>query len=204
MPHAHITFDEAELAMDRLLGIRTTGRDESHASLDNNPYEPTPYGVLERLANSGYLRKGNLLVDYGCGKGRVGLFLSYQTRCQSLGVEWDQWLYEAAVRNQQHAVSGRRAQFVRDDACTFVPPAHADRFYFFNPFSAEIFTQALAHINDALTPASPGALVLLYYPDDTYRAVLEVTWNLREVIDCRDLFDGCDPRERIEIWEQRR
>ena len=48
------------------------------------------------------------------------------------------------------------------------------------------------------------ALVLLYYPDDTYRAVLEVTWNLREVIDCRDLFDGCDPRERIEIWEQRR
>ncbi len=33
---------DPELEMDALLGIRTTGRDESHADQDNNPYEPTP------------------------------------------------------------------------------------------------------------------------------------------------------------------
>lgn len=81
--------EDAELAMDALLGIRTTGRDESHADQDNNPYEPTPYPVLERLANSGLVGKRNLLVDYGCGKGRVGFYLSYQARCRTLGVERD-------------------------------------------------------------------------------------------------------------------
>ena len=61
--------DASELRMDALLGIRTTGRDESHADQDNNPDEPTPYAVLERLANSGLVGKRNVLVDYGCGKG---------------------------------------------------------------------------------------------------------------------------------------
>ena len=61
---------------DRLLQIRTSGRDDSHADQYRYPYEPTPYCVLERLADSGYLRKGNTLLDYGCGKGRVEFFLS--------------------------------------------------------------------------------------------------------------------------------
>ena len=37
------------------------------------PYEPTPYSVLERLANAGYIRKGNIPLDYGCGKGKSRL-----------------------------------------------------------------------------------------------------------------------------------
>ena len=64
---------------DRLLHIRTTGRDDSHSDQYRYPCEPTPYTVLERLANSGYIRKGNTLLDYGCGKGRVDFFLSWQT-----------------------------------------------------------------------------------------------------------------------------
>lgn len=51
--------------------------DDSHADQYRYPYEPTPYCVLERLANSGWIRKGNTLLDYGCGKGRVDFFLSY-------------------------------------------------------------------------------------------------------------------------------
>ena len=35
---------------DRLLRIRTTGRDDSRADQYRYPYEPTPYCVLERLA----------------------------------------------------------------------------------------------------------------------------------------------------------
>ena len=36
---------------DSLLHIRTTGRDDSHSDQYRYPYEPTPYSVLERLAN---------------------------------------------------------------------------------------------------------------------------------------------------------
>ena len=35
---------------DKLLQIKTTGRDESRADEYHHPYEPTPYCVLERLA----------------------------------------------------------------------------------------------------------------------------------------------------------
>ena len=38
---------------DRLLQIRTGGRDDSSADQYRYPYEPTPYPVLERLANAG-------------------------------------------------------------------------------------------------------------------------------------------------------
>ena len=85
---------------DRLLRIRTSGRDDSNSDQYRYPYEPTPYPVLERLAGSGYIRKGNTLLDYGCGKGRADFFLSWQTRCRSIGVEYDKRIYEKALENQ--------------------------------------------------------------------------------------------------------
>ena len=89
--------DKNESRWDKLLNIRTMGRDDTHADQYRYPYEPTPYSVLERLANAGYIRKGNILLDYGCGKGRVDFFLSYQTRCKSIGIEYDERIYEKAV-----------------------------------------------------------------------------------------------------------
>ncbi len=69
------TEDKKDIEWDRLLNIRTTGRDDSHSDQYRYPYEPTPYSVLERLANSGYIGKKNTVIDYGCGKGRVDFFL---------------------------------------------------------------------------------------------------------------------------------
>ena len=53
-----------EIQWDKLLKIKTTGRDDTNADQYRFPYEPTPYSVLERLANSGYIRKKNVLIDY--------------------------------------------------------------------------------------------------------------------------------------------
>lgn len=41
---------------------------------------PTSYMVLERLANSGLIRKNNTLIDYGTEKGRVCFYLSYHLK----------------------------------------------------------------------------------------------------------------------------
>ena len=60
---------------DKLLKIKTTGRDASNSDQYSYPYEPTPYRVLERLANSGLISKKDVVLDYGCGKGRVDFFL---------------------------------------------------------------------------------------------------------------------------------
>lgn len=107
---------------DRLLQIRTSGRDDSHADQYRYPYEPTPYCVLERLADSGYLRKGNTLLDYGCGKGRVEFFLSWQTRCRSIGIEYDERIYEKAVENQKRAAAAGRVTFELVNAEQFQVP----------------------------------------------------------------------------------
>lgn len=93
--------DKNENRWDKLLQIHTMGRDDSRSDLYRYPYEPTPYCVLERMANTGMIRKGNTLLDYGCGKGRVDFFLSAQTRCQSIGVEYDDRIYAKAMENKR-------------------------------------------------------------------------------------------------------
>ena len=111
-----------ETKWDKLLHVKTTGRDDSRADQYHYPYEPTPYSVLERLANSGYITKKNILVDYGCGKGRVDFFLSYQTRCKSIGIEYDERIYAGAVENKKTAVSGSRTEFILEHFPPIPPP----------------------------------------------------------------------------------
>ena len=55
--------DKNENRWDKLLQIHTMGRDDSRSDLYRYPYEPTPYCVLERMANTGMIRKGNTLLD---------------------------------------------------------------------------------------------------------------------------------------------
>ena len=123
---------------DKLLKIKTSGRDDSRADQFRYPYEPTPYCVLERLANEGYIGKKNTLIDYGCGKGRVDFFLSYQARCRSIGIEYDDRIYRVAVENQKTSAAAGRVTFCMQNAEVYAVPTEADRFYFFNPFSVEI------------------------------------------------------------------
>ena len=188
---------------DRLLQIRTSGRDDSHADQYRYPYEPTPYCVLERLADSGYLRKGNMLLDYGCGKGRVEFFLSWQTRCRSIGIEYDERIYEKAVENQKRAAAAGRVTFELVNAEQFQVPEEADRVYFFNPFSLEILQKVISRIIDSYYAAPREILLFFYYPSDEYISFLmtvdELTFS--DEIDCGDLFQGKDSRERIIIFE---
>lgn len=59
--------DKNEIRWDKLLHIQTMGRDDSNSDQYRYPYEPTPYSVLERLANTGYIRKiiHCLIMDVG-------------------------------------------------------------------------------------------------------------------------------------------
>ena len=109
-------MDQMELQWDKLLKIKTTGRDDSHSDQYRYPYEPTPYCVLERLANSGLIGKKNVVLDYGTGKGRVCFFLSYQTRCRSIGIEYEERIFSGAEENRNHAVSAGRTSFVMSSA----------------------------------------------------------------------------------------
>lgn len=195
--------DKNESRWDKLLNIRTMGRDDTHADQYRYPYEPTPYSVLERLANAGYIRKGNILLDYGCGKGRVDFFLSYQTRCKSIGFEYDERIYEKAAENKKDAVSSGRVEIELANAEEFAVPETADCMYFFNPFSVEILRKVMARILESYYAEPRRIQLFFYYPSDEYISYLMTVEELMftDEIVCMDLFPGEDPREKIAIFE---
>ena len=195
--------DKKEQDIDKLLHIKTTGRDDSKADQFRYPYEPTPYSVLERLANSGSIRKGNTLLDYGCGKGRVDFFLSYQTRCHSIGVEYDERIYEKAMENLSSAVSSSKVSFEPANAESFSVPESVDRVYFFNPFSVTLLQSVISRILDSYYNSPRRILLFFYYPSDEYISYLMSVNDLTfsDEISCIDLFPGNDSRERIVIFE---
>ena len=187
---------------DKKLKIHTTGRLDGHADQYHYPYEPTPYVVLERLAESGYLKKENILVDYGCGKGRVGFFLHYAVGCTSLGLEYDGAIFEQAEENKRTAAKGQGTMFYHADAADF-PVTKADSFYFFNPFSVEILKSVMGRILESYYDSPRRMRLFFYYPNDEYLVYLMTMYALHfvEEIDCRDLFPGKDERERILVFE---
>lgn len=194
--------DGKETGWDKLLKIRTVGRDDSRSDQYYYPYEPTPYCVLERLADTGYITKKNKLIDYGCGKGRVEFFLSYQTRCQSIGVEYDRHIFRGAMDNHKTAVSRDKTLFQCINAEDYLPPADADRFYFFNPFSVKVFQKVLGKILNSYYEDPREMLLFFYYPSEEYVAFLMTAEPLvfYNEVDCRDLFPGNDQREKILIF----
>ena len=193
---------DKETIWDKLLRIKTTGRDDSNSDQYRYPYEPTPYSVLERLANSGLISKRDVLLDYGCGKGRVDFFLSYQIKAKTIGIEYDERIYQRAIENQKSVVSRAKAEFVLIRAEAYEVPSEVNRFYFFNPFSVEILHKVIARIIESYYAKPREAYLFFYYPSEEYISYLMTVEELElyDEIHCGDLFIGNDSRERIVIF----
>lgn len=188
--------------MDRILRIKTSGRDDSHANTYNYPYEPTPYEVLERVARSGYIGKKNILIDYGCGKGRVSFYFANQLKCHTVGIEYDERLYERAIANQETFVTKKRTEFKLMKAQDYEVPEDADRFFFFNPFSETVLRSVMKNILDSYYEKPRELMLFFYYPSDEYISYLMTVPELTfyDEIDCADLFDEHNRRERVMIF----
>ena len=192
-----------ETTWDNRLQIRTAGRDEANADQYHHPYEPTPYCVLERLANSGLIADRDVVLDYGCGKGRVGFFLSRQTNTKTIGIEYDDRIYRQALENRSTVVSGAKADFVLTRAEAYAVSPEVSRCYFFNPFSVEILQKVMARILESYYENPRELFLFFYYPADEYISYLMTVDELEfyDEIECDDLFKGNDPRERILVFQ---
>ena len=187
---------------DNLLGIKTTGRDDSISDLTRFPYEPTDYHVLEQVASTGLIGKKNTLLDYGCGKGRVSFFLSSQTKCRSIGIEYNPRLLERAKLNQENAPRGHLVTLVQADAADFIVPQKADRAFFFNPFSVDILRRVMANLLISCTEHPREFLLFFYYPSEFYLEYLAALPRLTlvDTIDCHTGSEA-DPREKLLIYQ---
>ncbi len=191
-----------EAQWDKKLKIQTTGRDDYHEDEYHYPYEPTPYSVLKRLTESGYIDKNCYVIDYGCGKGRVGFFLNHQLGCHVTGIEYEERIYKQAIENLDTYGNNKNIEFLCINAEEY-KVKNADSFYFFNPFSVEILKSVLGKILESYYENPRNMQLFFYYPNDEYLSCLMTAPELMFVdeIDCQDLFEGKNGRERILIFE---
>ena len=190
-----------ETSWDKLLQIKTSGRDDTNSDEYRYPYEPTPYSVLERLVSSDLIGAGDVLLDYGCGKGRVDFFLSYRRLARTIGIEYDEHIYSSALENLKTVIARVKPQFVLARAEEYEVPQDVNRCYFFNPFSVEILHKVMARIIESYYEHPRELFLFFYYPSDEYLAYLMTVEELEfyDEIECDDLFAG-DMRERIMIF----
>lgn len=190
---------------ERKLNIITSAAYHEKEDANHSPYEPTDYAVLQRLAESGYITAENTLVDYGSGKGRVGFFMANATGCKTVGVEYSEELYRDALKNLEsfsgRKTTGDRISFVCENAENYLPEG-ADRFYFFNPFSVKILRTVIRRITDEYYADPRDMYLFFYYALDSYTGDLmtEASLEYAGEIDCRDIFQRDDHRERILIF----
>lgn len=194
---------DKESTWDKLLQIKTVGRDDTGSDEYRYPYEPTPYNVLERLADSGLVGSKDVVLDYGCGKGRVGFFLSYRTKARTIGIEYDERIYKEAMENRKAAVPRVNADFVLTRAEEYEVPVSVNRCYFFNPFSVEILHKVMARIIESYYDDPREIFLFFYYPSDEYISYLMTVDELEfyDEIECDDLFEENAARERIMIFQ---
>ena len=193
---------DLESAWDKRLQIHTTGRDEVNADQYRYPYEPTPYCVLERLVNSCLIGPKDVVLDYGCGKGRVDCFLSAQTQANTIGVEYDERIFRIAQENQNSAVSKTKTEFILERAEAYEVPQTVNRCYFFNPFSVGILRKVVAKILASYYEKPREILLFFYYPSEEYISYLMTVDELSvyDEIPCGDLFEAKSKRERILVF----
>ena len=162
-----------ERQYEQLLQIKTAGTQQGFpASVEYHRYEPTPYEALDMLRDAYPLSSSDTIVDFGSGKGRLPFYLAYTFRVRAIGVEMDENLHQDALQNwinyaKKHRNRGS-VQFIHGYAERFSIPPEATRFYFFNPFSLNVFRQVVRNIMESVDLAPRTVDLVLYYPADEY------------------------------------
>lgn len=164
---------------DLLLNIRTEGIQRGfHDSLHYNRYEPTPYALLEQLFIHYQLSRSDRFVDYGCGKGRLNFYLHHLFGTETVGVEMDPQFYAEALENRtayekKFKNAKGKIHFVNSLAQDYSVDKRDNRFYFFNPFSVQIFIQAINGILRSVEKSPRTIDLILFFPQPDYLDFLE-------------------------------
>ncbi|MER2123375.1 MAG: methyltransferase [Exiguobacterium indicum] len=161
-----------------------------------NRYEPTPYAALGELCETYPFQKEDTVIDFGCGKGRLNFYLHDRFDCSVIGIEMNGQFYEDALRNMENYQSRRKRRsgslrFEQTYAEQYTIPDEANKFYFFNPFSSQIFMKVIDHILNSVERSPRSVDLILYYPTDEYREYLERHTVFEQVdeIRLRDLYE---------------
>lgn len=159
---------------DRLLHIKTVGTLEViNQSFHYNRYEATPYKALDELFTEYELIKTDRLVDFGSGKGRLPIYIQHKFHTSVVGIEMSNKLHREALENLEvyNLKTKQKHNLITFEKCLaqdYEIKSNDNVFYFFNPFSVQIFMKVVENILQSVDQHERTVDLILYYPTTDY------------------------------------
>lgn len=197
-----------EQQFDDLLNIATVGEQAGfNKSYHYHRYEPTPYSALQHLFSRYPLQSSDHIVDFGCGKGRLNFFIHHLFKATVTGVEMNELYYEQALENRERycrKVKGSAEQ-ISFQCCLaedYKITPQDNIFYFFNPFSVQIFMKIVSRILLSHEQHPRDVELVFYYISDEYMYYLEhqTPFELKQEIELPEVY-AKNPNERFMIYK---
>lgn len=164
---------------ERLFNIKTTGEQQGfYESHHYNRYEATSYFALETLFKEYTLSSNDCIVDFGCGKGRLSFYINYYYNCKITGIEMNNNYFDICINNKKNYLKNynkekNKIEFLNIFAEKYKISSTDNKFYFFNPFSVQLFMKVINNILISLEKSPRDIDLILYYPSDEYIYYLE-------------------------------
>lgn len=166
--------------IDRSLNIDSGGIEEwEDPNIEYYRFEATPYRALDELLAHYESPEHPFLVDYGSGLGRINIYLYHKKKIPGYGIELHEGRIHTARKNllnYQSAFGDGKAipvYFEQARAEYHVIDPRANVFYFFNPFSDQIYYDVLGQILASLEQADRPVDIIFYYPSTLYIMLME-------------------------------
>ena len=159
---------------EKLLNIKTTGEQQGfYESHHYNRYEATSYLALESLFKEYTLNSSDNIIDFGCGKGRLAFYINYYYNSSVTGIEMNNNYYSICENNKKNyfkpfSKPKDKIKFLNIFAEEYNVLPTDNKFYFFNPFSLQLFIKVLNNILISVENYPRSIDLILYYPSDEY------------------------------------
>lgn len=131
-------------------------------------YNPVKWRVLRGIFGSVFVCRKDVLLDYGCGKGRVIVWAAARFPLRRIiGVELDPQLHALAETNIRNWQGRRRCDhiaLIQGDATEFDVPDDVTIIFLYNPFLGDIFNKVIAKIVQSLTRRPRSLRVFYIHP----------------------------------------
>jgi SAM-dependent methyltransferase len=158
--------------IERRLGIETesiiSARELGFTNPDFRFYAPTDYRNIRRAFQLLDMSKNDVLLDMGCGLGRVVLFAAkfYPFR-KVIGLDVSHQLVAMARENKTRALTRlpcKEIEIIAADATEYEIPDDVTVIYFANPFAGDVLAKVFAAIRTSVARRPRSVRLLCIYP----------------------------------------
>ena len=161
-------------------------------------YSKTNEKHLKEIFNTLHIKKEDRLLDVGCGKGVVLREAARYPFEKITGIDIDTNLVKTARKNFEILKLSGRVDCMAVNAIDYRKYGDYNTFFFFNPFSQEIFQ---AVINEIIAENEGRRQIRIIYHNPVYQEVVEATGRFKKIKEMYDDTKDYTTNIYISQWE---